>query len=425
MRKGDVKTLLLASLGGALEFYDFVIFVYFAGEIGQRFFPADTPDWLRLLQAYGLFAAGYLARPLGGVVMAHFGDRRGRKRMFTLSVFLMALPTLAIGLLPTYAVIGMAAPLVLLMLRVLQGIAVGGEVPGAWVFVSEHVSAARTGLACGLLTAGLTAGILLGSLLAAALRAGMDEAALLAWGWRVPFLIGGVFGFLAVLLRRYLAETPVFEELRRRKALEQGLPLKRVIREHRRAVVMSMAMTWMLTGAIVVMILMLPTLAQSLFSADLHGANTLATLSLTMGCVFVGLCVDRFGLARSVVVGALALAVSSLWLFAALARGAPAGVLDGLYALTGLSVGVVGTVPVSMVRAFPAPVRFSGLSLAYNVAYAIFGGLTPLAVSWWAHAQPYAPAWYVAALALMAMVLALAGTLPSTPLSRRVSGIVC
>lgn len=132
----DYKTLTLAALGGALEFYDFIIFVFFAVVIGQLFFPPEMPDWLRQAQTFGIFAAGYLARPLGGVVMAHFGDLLGRKRMFMLSILLMTLPTLAIGLLPTYAAIGIWAPLLLLAMRVLQGAAIGGEVPGAWVFVS-------------------------------------------------------------------------------------------------------------------------------------------------------------------------------------------------------------------------------------------------------------------------------------------------
>jgi MFS family permease len=114
LSRQDIKTLCLAALGGALEFYDFVIFVFFAPVIGQLFFPPDMPDWLKTLQTYGLFAAGYLARPLGGLIMAHFGDRDGRKRMFTLSVFLMAVPTLLIGLLPVYVNIGYLAPFTLL-----------------------------------------------------------------------------------------------------------------------------------------------------------------------------------------------------------------------------------------------------------------------------------------------------------------------
>src|SRR5476649_2377013 len=144
----DYRTLSLAALGGALEFYDFVIYVFLAPVIGRLFFPADMPDWLRPLQTFGIFAAGYLARPLGGILIAHFGDLLGRKKMFTLSIFLMAVPTLLMGLLPTYAQIGVWAPILLLLLRVIQGAAIGGEVPGAWVFVSEHVPARHIGYAC-------------------------------------------------------------------------------------------------------------------------------------------------------------------------------------------------------------------------------------------------------------------------------------
>src|SRR5690348_10981109 len=261
----DIRTLTLAALGGALEFYDFVVFVFFAIPLSHLFFPPDTAPWLAQLQVFGIFAAGYLARPLGGIVMAHYGDTLGRKRMFTLSVFLMAVPTLAIGLLPVYAQIGMLAPLLLLLLRVVQGIAVGGEVPGAWVFVAEHVPAGRVGFACASLTAGLTVGILIGSLVAAAINRHLAPAAVLDWGWRVPFLIGGAFGFIAVWLRRWLSETPVFLAMHTRRELSAALPLQQVLRRHRAGVLVSMLATWMLTAAIVVMILMTPSLAQSVF----------------------------------------------------------------------------------------------------------------------------------------------------------------
>jgi MFS family permease len=160
--------------------------VFFALVIGKLFFPPDMPDWLRQFQTFGIFAAGYLARPLGGIVMAHFGDKLGRKRMFTLSIVLMAVPTLLMGMLPTYASIGIAAPLALLALRILQGAAIGGEVPGAWVFVAEHVPARHTGYACGTLTAGLTAGILLGSLLATLINSSFSPAQIANWAWRLP-----------------------------------------------------------------------------------------------------------------------------------------------------------------------------------------------------------------------------------------------
>ncbi len=120
LNRQDYKTLTLAALGGALEFYDFIIFVFFAAVVGELFFPADIPEWLRQVQTFGIFAAGYLAHPLGGIIMAHFGDLVGRKKMFTLSILLMALPTLAIGLLPTYSSVGIIAPLLLLLMRILQ-----------------------------------------------------------------------------------------------------------------------------------------------------------------------------------------------------------------------------------------------------------------------------------------------------------------
>jgi hypothetical protein len=143
----EVRALTLASIGGALEFYDFIIFVFFADVIGKLFFAAATADWVRQAQVFGIFSTGYLARPIGGIVMAHFGDTRGRKRVFTLSVLLMAIPTFLIGVLPTYQSIGIAAPVLLLLLRVLQGIAIGGEAPGAWVFVAEHARRGRVGFA--------------------------------------------------------------------------------------------------------------------------------------------------------------------------------------------------------------------------------------------------------------------------------------
>lgn len=399
LKSRDYRTLALAALGGALEFYDFVIFVFFAIVIGQLFFPPDMPDWLRQLQTFGIFAAGYLARPVGGIVMAHFGDLLGRKRMFTLSIFLMSVPTLAIGLLPTYASIGIWAPILLLALRVMQGAAIGGEVPGAWVFVSEHVPAKHVGFACGTLTAGLTGGILLGSLVATAVTQSYSPADLLSVGWRVPFIIGGIFGFVSVWLRQWLQETPVFKELQARQALADELPLKQVIRAHRPAIVLTMLMTWLLSAAIVVMILMTPTLVQKLYAIPATTAlqaNSIATLFLSLGCVVFGALSDRYGAGRVLMAGCVMLGLTSMWFYRQMAV-APEQIY-ALYALCGFFVGVIGVVPSTAVRAFPPVVRFSGLSFSYNVAYAIFGGLTPIMVSMLLPLDRMAPAHYVLAL---------------------------
>ena len=404
----EVRTLSLASIGGALEFYDFVIFVFFANVIGKLFFAASLPDWVRQAQTFGIFAAGYLARPLGGIVMAHFGDTRGRKRMFTLSVLLMAIPTLVIGLLPTYRSIGLIAPLLLLSMRVLQGVAIGGEAPGAWVFVAEHARRGRVGFAIGLLTGGLSFGILLGTLTAVLLNGVFSQTQIATGAWRIPFLIGGVFGFIAMWLRRWLKETPVFEEMRKQARLSRELPLGAVLKSHGRAIATSLFSTWMLTASIVVVILMTPSLMPKLFGiapSHVQLANLGATAALCVSTVAIGAATDRVGIRRVAVPILLLLIASTYGLYCGAAT-MPFALLP-LYALAGVGAGGSVLTPIMMIRAFPASVRFSGVSFSYNLAYALFGGVTPLLVSWLVHLDRIAPAHYVAAVT----VLGLAATL--------------
>ncbi|POP41367.1 MFS transporter [Superficieibacter electus] len=406
LNRQDYKTLTLAALGGALEFYDFIIFVFFAAVVGDLFFPEHIPEWLRQVQTFGIFAAGYLARPLGGIVMAHFGDLVGRKKMFTLSILLMAVPTLAIGLLPTYATAGLAAPVLLLLMRILQGAAIGGEVPGAWVFVAEHVPEHRIGIACGTLTAGLTVGILLGSVVATLINTAMSQQTIHEIGWRLPFLLGGAFGLIAMYLRRWLQETPIFMEMQQRKVLAQELPVKAALVRHKKAVIISMLLTWLLSAGIVVVILMSPVWLQKQYGfapALTLQANSIATVMLCFGCLIAGLAVDRFGASKTFIIGSAMLACSG-WMFYHLAGVYPAW-LFLLYGLVGLCVGVVGAVPYVMVKAFPPAVRFSGISFSYNVSYAIFGGLTPIAVTMLMGVSPMAPAWYILGLSLMGIAL--------------------
>lgn len=404
----DYKTLALSTLGGTLEFYDFVIYVFFATVLGALFFPADMPDWLRQLQTFGIFAAGYLARPLGGIVIAHFGDVLGRKRMFTLSIFLMAAPTLVIGLLPTYASIGIAAPLLLLAMRVLQGAAIGGEMPGAWVFVAEHTPEKRYGFAIGTLTSGITGGILLGSLVAVFINTRYTPAEVSGFAWRWPFIVGGLFGLVSVYLRRFLHETPVFKELAGRRSVDRELPLKTIVRDHRGASLFVGLLTWVLSAAIVVVVLYTPTYLQKVHhvpAALALQANAVATLMLTIGCVLFGWATDRFGTRAVMLFGWAGLLVTS-YLFYTSLPGTPAS-LVWHYGLVGLFVGTIATVPIAGVRAFPAHVRFSGLSFSYNMSYAIFGGLTPVILTLWLQKDLMAPAHYVAALSVLGFLLAL------------------
>lgn len=418
--RGEVRTLILASLGGALEFYDFVVFVFFITVLGKLFFPPSLPDWLRQLQTFGIFAAGYVARPLGGLVMAHFGDRNGRKRVFTFSVLLMAVPTLVIGLLPTYQSIGIAAPLLLLAMRLLQGVAIGGEAPGGWVFVAEHVPESRAGLAIGLLTSGLTLGILLGSLFATGLNRFLSQAQIEATFWRLPFLLGGLFGIGAMLLRRWLAETPVFEAIRRRAATSREYPLRALVKGHRGAILASMFASWMLTATIIVVVLINPALLQKSFGlapTALQTANLAATATLCLSVVAVGVASDRFGI-RGVAIPMLLLLIAAQYALY-FAAGTLPGALLPLYVLAGFGAGAAVLAPILMVRAFPPEVRFSGVSFSYNLVYAIFGGITPPLVLWLAQLNRMGPAHYLA----LASISGLAATLlaPSAKVDRDVA----
>ncbi len=377
--RSDYKTLGLAALGGALEIYDFIIFVFFALTLSQLFFPPEMPEWLRLLQSFGIFVTGYLARPLGGILMAHFADRLGRKKVFSLSILMMALPCLLIGIMPTYAQIGYWAPLLLLLLRVLQGAAVGGEVPSAWVFVAEHAPVGHRGYALGFLQAGLTFGYLIGALTATFLAQAFTPVQILDFAWRYPFLLGGVFGVIGVWLRRWLSETPVFMAMQAQRDAAVELPLRTVLREHRLAMLPAMILTCVLTSAVVVFVVITPTMMQKTFgmtASHTFALSALGIVFLNIGCVLAGLLVDRIGAWRTVMLYSLLLPLGIGVLYGCLISG---GNWTGLaYAIAGLSCGVVGAVPSVMISLFPARVRVSGISFTYNIAYAAWASVTPL-----------------------------------------------
>ena len=231
----DAKSLGLASLGAVLEYFDFQVYVFVAAAISIEFFPPGASPWLTQVQAFGIYAIGYLVRPVAGMVIAHYADRIGRKRMFVFTVLLMSVPTFLMGLLPTYAMIGWLAPAGLLLLRIMQGCAVGGELPGAVVFVSEPAPARRLGLFSGTFQGIVNCGLLLGAGAAAlsSLVAGLDPA-LASIAWRMPFILGGLFGLMAAYLRRHLAETPMFEKMKQERGETRHMPLEVVLKQYRR-----------------------------------------------------------------------------------------------------------------------------------------------------------------------------------------------
>lgn len=408
LNKNDYKTLGLSSLGGTLEFYDFVIFVFFTGTLTHLFFPGDN-EFIAQMKTLGIFAAGYLARPLGGIIMAHFGDIIGRKRMFTLSIFLMAVPTLVIGMLPTYESIGVAAPVLLLLMRILQGAAIGGEMPGAWVFIAEHTPEQRYGLGVGTLTSGITGGILLGSLVAIAVQASYTAAEVTAWAWRIPFILGGVFGLISVYLRRFLQETPIFKEMAAKRTLSEEMPVKTVLKNHKMACFVTAGLTWSLSTAIVVIILMTPSVVvEKMYGIDRTlslQANCVATLTLTLGCIFWGWLEDKIGSRVTLALSWGGLAITAFHFYSALSPDIAAASLVINYAAMGFFVGAIATTPIISTRAFPPAIRFSGLSFAYNMAYAVFGGLTPMLTGAWLQKSAMAPAYYVAGVSVLAILI--------------------
>jgi len=409
LSQADKRTLGLSSLGGALEFYDFVIYVFYAKLISELFFPSTLSPFWAMLNTYGIFAAGYFFRPLGGVVMAHFGDLIGRKRLFSLSILLMALPTLMIGIMPTFESIGYAAPILLLLMRVLQGIAIGGEIPAAWTFVSEHVPERRIGIANGVLTAGLSLGILLGALMSLFISLQFSEAEIKDWAWRIPFILGGIFGFVALYLRSYLKETPVFKAMQAKKELAKELPVKQVLAKHKTGVVIGMLFTFFLTGCVVVLILAMPNLLVGAFGferADAFKMQSAAIVMQMVGCVLAGILADRFGAGRVILFGSLLVATMAGIFYNSLGHVAPSTVFM-LYMLLGLSSGTVGMVSYSMVKMFPAQIRFTGISFSYNLAYAIAGGITLPLVQWLSLYSNIGAMYYVWTVCLVTLFTAL------------------
>ncbi|WP_392562979.1 MFS transporter [Orbus sturtevantii] len=382
LNKKDFKTLALSSLGGTLEFYDFVIYALYVDLIvAPLFFPDSLSEFTKELFAWGIFAAGYLIRPVGGIIMAHFGDKVGRKQMFTLSVALMALPTFIIGLLPTYQSIGMLAPILLLLMRMLQGAAIGGEMPGAWVFIAEHTPKQRYGFGVGTLTSGITGGILLGFLITIVIDMFFSKTEVLDYAWRIPFIIGGVFGLISVYLRKFLSETPIFKELSARKALEKSIPVISVIKRHKMSCLLVALVTWSLSTTIMVGVLITPGKILGgmyhIAPIDCRIAGCIVALMLTVGCILFGWLEDKIGTRLNMLIAWGGLAITSLYFYASLHVNIDLSTLYFNYGLFGLFTGAIATTPIVGTRAFPPAIRYSGLSFSYNLAYALFSAITP------------------------------------------------
>lgn len=379
LSKADLRTIFLSLLGGAIEVYDFIIFVFLAAIIADEFFPAQLPEWLRIMQSMLVFSVGYLARPFGGLILAHYADRYGRKSMFNFTILFMALPCLFIGLLPGFQTIGYWAPLGLLLARIIQGMALGGEVPNAWVFVAEHTPQSNRGFALGLLQAGLSFGYMLGALSIALLSLGMSSSTLHQWGWRVPFLIGGGLGFVTLWLRRWLQETPAFIALKRQETTKTKLPLKFILTQYRHQSVPALVLTALLASAVVACVVVVPLLLQKKAGISPNMGFWLSCagiLSMNAGCVLAGYLTDKYGATCTIRGYAIALVCGVTIMVASF--GQRPSIMCASYLLLGLTSGIVGVVPIVMVSLFPTEVKVTGISLMYNLAYSISSGCLPI-----------------------------------------------
>lgn len=387
LNRDDYKTLSLSSLGGTLEFYDFIIYALYIDTIVKPLFLPDTmAPFAKDVIAWGLFAVGYLVRPVGGIIMAHFGDKTGRKKMFTLSVFMMALPTFAIGCLPTYASVGLLSPLLLLCMRIFQGAAIGGEMPGAWTFIAEHTPPQRYGLGIGILTSGITGGIMLGFLAFIIVSSIFTPAEIKDWAWRIPFWVGGVFGIISVYLRRYLKETPIFKEMAEAKQLSKEIPLVTVVKKHKVACVIVALLTWSLSTTVMVGILITPgrILGAAYEFGSMNGfiAGSIAALMLSLGCVFFGWMEDKLGTRTTMTICWGGLAITALCFYGTLNKEMSLALVFFMYGVMGFFAGSIVTTPIVGTRAFPPSVRYSGLSSSYNLAYAAFSFITPVLLAY-------------------------------------------
>ncbi|MCX7970278.1 MAG: MFS transporter [Negativicutes bacterium] len=406
----DARIIGLSSVGSVIEFYDFSIFILLAPYIAENFFTGS--ELVRLLETYSLFAVGYVARPLGGSLLAHFGDRYGRKLVFLLSIFAMAFATLAIGLIPGYRTIGVWAPVLLVVVRFVQGFALGAELPGAFTFVYEHMPAERKFMGIAIIISGIYWGISLGSLVATLLGEFFSVAEITGFAWRIPFWLGGGLALVGYVMRRTMPETRAFEQIKAGGGLA-GIPFLEIFRRYFGGFAAGVVITAAFGTVMVFFYSLLPSyLITNLGYSHLAAfrLSTFNTVSLA-GLLLLAAAVCRFDRLLPAVLAVTLAAIIGLSLLVLNAA------IDGQgrhleWYLLALSLFVsVGNPAYNLVitRLFPIAIRYSGVATTLNVANAFIGGVTPLSITWLTYSwgTPYAPAFYIAVVG----VLGIAATL--------------
>lgn len=376
IRKAEGRIVVAGLAGNVMEWYDFGTYGFFAATLGTLFFPAHDPA-VSLLLSFAVFAIGFIARPLGALVFGHIGDRRGRKRALMASVFMMALPTMAIGLLPTYAQIGLAAPVLLVLLRLCQGLAVGGEFTTSMVLLVEGAQRTRRGLVGSFAPFGAVGGMLLGSAVGAVITGFLPPDAVASWGWRAAFMFGLVIGVVVLYVRRRLPPDPVIVS----------------IGEARHAPVVTAFKTqWHTILKIVGTIL---TLGIGFYLNFVYISTWLvqnihisASEALALNCLglalqlplmpLAGALADRITPKAVLLMSAIGFATLSWPLYLLISHGSIAAIIAGQAVFAVLQSGISAVVPAFMVEALPKHVRCTALSFGQNFAMACFGGTVPM-----------------------------------------------
>jgi MHS family proline/betaine transporter-like MFS transporter len=409
---GQTRAVVAASIGNMLEWYDFTVYALFAGYIAGNFFVSDASS-ANLLKAFLAFGLGFVVRPLGALLIGNYGDRAGRKAALTLTILLMAAGTAIIALAPTYAAIGIGAPLLLLLGRVLQGFSAGGEVGGATAYLLESASEEHRGVVSSWLEASMGISNILGALAAFLVTALLVPRDVEAWGWRLPFLFGLLILPAGLFLRRTLQETEAFQTEAARRQREQSVapPLLEVFRHHARELIVGIGVAVLWAVAVYVLIVYSPVYVQVSFhftARQAFGASLIGNLLFVPTCVICGSLSDRLGRRRMLTTSAVLLFVCVLPLFMWLkASPTTSTLVCVLTAFCVLVASFVGVAPAALAEIFPTGVRATGMSIVYNGAFTLFGGFAPAILTWLTQRlglSVFAPAWYVMLAAVVALI---------------------
>lgn len=376
------RAVAAAAIGNMMEWFDFGVYSYIAVVIGQVFFPAGNPT-AQLLATFATFAVAFLVRPLGGFVFGPLGDRFGRQRILAITMLTMALGTFAIGVLPGYAQIGIWAPILLLVARLVQGFSTGGEYGGATTFVSEFSPDRRRGFMASWLEFGTLAGYALGAAVVTVLTATLSQEALLSWGWRIPFLAAAPLGIIGLYLRFKLEDTPAYQKHSEDEEPQQSASIRNVVSLFRncwRPMLKCVGFVVAFNVTNYTLTAFMPTYLNATMGYPHTRALVMVLIAMVvvMGLIVVlGRYSDRLGRLPIAAWGSLGLIVLSVPAFLLIASGSVAGAMGGLLLIGLMLICFSSTMPSTLPALFPTKVRYAGVSISYNLAVALFGGTTP------------------------------------------------